>query len=91
MSRHVATRTCVGCGERASQPQLLRFTATPAGLRPDVVRRAPGRGAYLHAAPACWSAFVRRRGPVRSLRLTPGHLERERLLEQLGAAPEISR
>ena len=91
MSRPVAMRTCVGCGERAPQAELLRFTAAPAGLRPDAVRRAPGRGAYLHRAPACWAAFARRRGPVRSLRLTPGHPERERLLAQLGAAPEISR
>ena len=91
MKRHVAMRTCVGCGERAPQAELLRFTAAPAGLRPDVIRRAPGRGAYLHPAPGCWVAFARRRGPVRSLRLTPDHRERERLLAQLGAAPEISR
>ena len=91
MSRPVTMRTCVGCGERAPQAELLRFTAAPAGLRPDVVHRAPGRGAYLHRALACWAAFARRRGPVRSLRLTPAHGERERLLAQLGAAPEISR
>jgi len=91
MSRHVATRTCVGCGQRAPQAELLRLTAASEGLRLDAVRRAPGRGAYLHRAPTCWAAFARRRGPVRSLRLTPGRNERERLLAQLGAAPETPR
>jgi uncharacterized protein len=90
MRRHVAIRTCVGCGQRAPQAELLRFTAA-AGLRPDALRRTPGRGAYLHPAPVCWQAFARRRGPVRSLRLTPGHDERARLLAQLHAAPETPR
>jgi len=91
MSRHVATRTCVGCGQRAPQAEMLRLTAASEGLRLDAARRAPGRGAYLHRVPSCWAAFARRRGPVRSLRLTPGHNERERLLAQLGAAPETPR
>ncbi|TMA56916.1 MAG: YlxR family protein [Deltaproteobacteria bacterium] len=91
MSRHVAMRTCVGCGRRAPQAELLRLTAASEGLRLDTVRRSPGRGAYLHRVPICWAAFVRRRGPVRSLRLTPGHDERQRLFVQLGAAPETSR
>ena len=78
-------RTCVGCGVRAPKDALLRMVAAPDGLSLDAARRAPGRGAYLHRAPTCWEAFVRRRGPVRSLRRAPSRLERERLVATLAA------
>jgi len=87
-------RTCVGCGERAPQRALVRVVAAADGLALDPPgRRAPGRGAYLHAAPACWAAFVRRRGPVRSLRRTPSADERARLVDALAArtSPEVQR
>ncbi|HLK10154.1 MAG TPA: YlxR family protein [Candidatus Binatia bacterium] len=80
-------RTCVGCGRRAPQAALLRFVAAADGLRPDAGPRAPGRGAYLHHATDCWAAFVRRRGPVRSLRRLAGRAERERLVAALAAVP----
>ena len=79
-------RTCVGCGERAEKPSLLRVVAGENGLTPDPGARALGRGAYLHRASNCWAQFTRRRGPVRSLRITPGRGDRERLVEQLVAA-----
>jgi predicted RNA-binding protein YlxR (DUF448 family) len=79
-------RTCVGCGRSAPQGTLLRFVAAGEGLRLDLERRAAGRGAYLHRAPECWTAFVRRRGPVRSLRRSFGRAEREALLAALAAA-----
>ena len=87
-------RTCVGCGERAPQRTLVRLVATADGLALDPPdRRAPGRGAYLHAAPACWTAFTRRRGPVRSLRRTPSVDDRVRLVDALAArtAAEVQR
>jgi len=87
-------RTCVGCGERAPQRTLVRVVAAADGLALDTPRRrAPGRGAYLHAAPPCWTAFARRRGPVRSLRRTPTVEERTRVVATLAAriAPEVQR
>lgn len=81
-------RTCVGCGERAEKPSLLRVVAGQHGLTPDPAARAPGRGAYLHRTSSCWAQFARRRGPVRSLRITPGRGDRERFIEQLVAAGE---
>lgn len=73
-------RTCVGCGTRAPQGALLRFvSAGDGGLTLDPRRGLPGRGAWLHGDPACWSAFVGRRGPVRSLRATPTRAAREAL------------
>jgi uncharacterized protein len=79
-------RTCVGCGARAPKDALTRFVATADGLALDLEGRVPGRGAYLHSALACRAAFVRRRGPVRSLRQTPERAERERLAAALAEA-----
>ena len=78
-------RTCVGCAARAAQGGLLRFVATAEGLRADPARRAPGRGAYVHENPQCFELFVRRRGPVRSLRRSVGRPERERFVAVLTA------
>jgi predicted RNA-binding protein YlxR (DUF448 family) len=78
-------RTCVGCGVRGAQSELIRFVAAPDGLGLDGSRRAAGRGAYLHPQAACWVAFVRRRGSVRSLQHAPSRAERERLVATLAA------
>ena len=78
-------RTCAGCAERAVKGTLLRFVGTADGLQSDPARRAPGRGAYLHADPRCFELFVRRRGPVRSLRRSVGRTERERFVAALTA------
>lgn len=81
----VPIRTCAGCGERADKAMLLRFVATAEGLHADPGRRAPGRGAYLHVDPRCHELFVRRRGPVRSLRRSVGRPEREKFVAALTA------
>ena len=77
-------RTCAGCAGRAAQATLQRFVGTADGLAADPARRAAGRGAYLHGDAGCWAQFVRRRGPVRSLRRSIGRLERERFVATLG-------
>jgi predicted RNA-binding protein YlxR (DUF448 family) len=79
-------RTCVGCGARAPQPTLARFVSRDGELVLDTARRQAGRGAYLHDATSCWSAFVQRRGAVRSLRATPSKATRETLVHTLAAA-----
>jgi hypothetical protein len=76
-------RTCVGCGQRAAQRELVRFVLGAGTLMLDASRRQPGRGAYLHGSPACWDVFTRRRGPVRSLRATPTREQREHLVARL--------
>ena len=81
-------RTCVGCGARAPQGELVRFVALASALALDGRRRQPGRGAYLHREPACWAAFVGRRGAVRSLRATPSRVAREALRDTLAATVE---
>jgi predicted RNA-binding protein YlxR (DUF448 family) len=67
--RHRPVRSCVGCGERAPQQDLLCLALAPDGsLRIVDRRRRMGRTAYLHHRPACWERFTARKGPVRSLR-----------------------
>ena len=78
-------RTCAGCAERAPKATLLRFVGTADGLAADPARRAAGRGAYLHRDPGCFDLFVRRRGPVRSLRRSVARPERERFVASLTA------
>jgi hypothetical protein len=82
-------RTCVGCGERGEKPSLLRVVAGAHGLTLDPGARARGRGAYLHRTSGCWAQFARRRGPVRSLRITPGRDDRERLVKLLAAGGSL--
>jgi uncharacterized protein len=77
-------RTCVGCGQREPKAKLMRMVGTAPGLALGAT--APGRGAYLHVAPACWEAFVRRRGPIRSLRQNASREEREQLVASLHGA-----
>jgi uncharacterized protein len=68
-ARHVPVRTCMGCGQRAPQPTLLRVSVAANGSL-GVVRRAPqcGRCGYLHRRADCWLHFAARKGPIRSLR-----------------------
>jgi uncharacterized protein len=82
-------RTCVGCGARAPQSELVRFVVLASVLALDGRCRQPGRGAYLHRESTCWAAFVRRRGTVRSLRATPSRAAREALLETLATTVEV--
>ena len=71
MSRkeHVPIRSCLGCGERGGQIDMLRITRNDGGrLVIDATRRAGGRGGYLHHSVDCWTRFVQRKGMVRSFR-----------------------
>ncbi|MDI3316530.1 MAG: YlxR family protein [Bacillota bacterium] len=74
--RKLPQRTCIGCGEVEGKRQLLRLVRTPDGeIQVDPTGKRPGRGAYLHADPACVE-----RG------LVPARLERA---FRLRPAPEV--
>ena len=60
-------RTCVGCGRKASQAELVRFAAREGALVPG--RGEPGRGAYTCRRLACFERAVSRRAFNRVLRL----------------------
>lgn len=85
-------RTCVGCGQRSPQAELVRFVSGgDSTLVIDSRRRAEGRGAYLHADASCWRTFGGRRGPIRSLRANPPRPARIALCEALEAVTAVNR
>jgi uncharacterized protein len=59
-------RTCVGCGRKAPQAELVRFAARAGALVPG--RGEPGRGAYTCRRLACFERAVSRRAFSRVLR-----------------------
>ncbi len=60
-------RTCVGCGRKAPQPELVRLRADAGTVVLDRAR-AGGRGAWLHPALACLDRALQRRAFPRALR-----------------------
>ena len=69
--RHVPQRTCVGCRSQLSKRELVRVVRTPAGeVEVDPTGRSPGRGAYLHRDPACWTEGLKKGRLARSLHVT---------------------
>ena len=68
-SSHVPERTCIGCRAKAPRSQLLRLALTASGeLAVDARALMPGRGAWIHADPACLDLAERRRALGRALR-----------------------
>ena len=61
-------RTCVGCGRRAPQSELLRFGSVDSRL--TVGRTVPGRGAYTCRRIVCFERAVASRAFNRVLRRT---------------------
>ncbi|MGZ8794778.1 MAG: YlxR family protein [Gaiellaceae bacterium] len=59
-------RSCIGCGRKAPQGQLLRFAAVDGQLVPG--GGVPGRGAYTCRKLACFERAVSRRAFNRTLR-----------------------
>ena len=64
--RSAPVRTCVGCGRKAPQSELLRFVAKDGALAHG--RREPGRGAYTCRRLACFERAASRRAFARVLR-----------------------
>jgi predicted RNA-binding protein YlxR (DUF448 family) len=59
-------RSCVGCGRKAPQSELLRFVAKDGRLVPGADE--PGRGAYTCRRLSCFERAVSRRAFNRTLR-----------------------
>ena len=62
------TRTCVGCGRKAPQAELLRFVARDGALA--LGPNEPGRGAYVCRRLPCFERAAARRAFNRTLRTT---------------------
>ncbi|NLG56627.1 MAG: YlxR family protein [Rhodococcus sp.] len=88
-------RTCIGCRKRALATDLLRIVVVrgdapgnqgPIVVTPDLRRRLPGRGAWMHLDPECLSLAERRRAFGRALRVS-GQLDLS-AVDQLVAAQQ---
>jgi uncharacterized protein len=65
---HDAIRTCVGCGRKAPNDELLRFVAQEGAL--VLGPTSPGRGAYTCRRLACFERARARNAFNRTLRRT---------------------
>lgn len=70
MPKHIPQRTCVACGAKKAQDELLRVVSQ-SGAPPqiDVKGRAPGRGAYVCRDAACVEKAWTRCALERALKL----------------------
>jgi predicted RNA-binding protein YlxR (DUF448 family) len=66
--RAAPVRSCVGCGRKAPQAELLRFAARDGELIEG--KGVPGRGAYTCKRLACFERARTGRGFARVLRTT---------------------
>jgi predicted RNA-binding protein YlxR (DUF448 family) len=60
------TRSCIGCGRKAPQGELLRFVARDGQLVADA--QEPGRGAYTCRRLSCFERALSRRAFNRALK-----------------------
>jgi len=67
--RHEPVRTCVACRMEAGKRAMVRIVRrADGGAAVDRSGHASGRGAYLHADPACIDIARKRKALDRSLR-----------------------
>jgi predicted RNA-binding protein YlxR (DUF448 family) len=73
-------RTCIGCRQAEGKRGLIRLVRGPdQRVAVDATGRAPGRGAYLHAARTCWEKALKGATMNHALKITPGPEEVEAL------------
>lgn len=88
----VPQRTCVACRQVEGKRALIRVVRTPGGtVEVDTTGRKNGRGAYLHADPACWDTALKRKALQHALKTELSDVDRSALeahRASLGPAPE---
>lgn len=82
---HEPERTCLGCGQRGRQKDLIRLSWVDGQLMPDASR---GRGGYLHRSADCWQLFLTRKGHYRAFHAEVDRAAKARLVERLKAIRE---
>ncbi|GAO05466.1 YlxR family protein [Anaeromyxobacter sp. PSR-1] len=75
-------RTCIGCGAKAPQRELVRLKVMGDRVTVDREQRG-GRGAWLHAAPPCLERAAKRRAFARALRAEGVRADAETLRVEL--------
>ncbi|MDZ4339976.1 MAG: DUF448 domain-containing protein [candidate division NC10 bacterium] len=78
-------RTCVGCGRKRGQGELVRISAGPAGLTVQF-GRGDGRGAYLCLDARCLESVIKRKALQKVLKADLGPLSVAHLREAIDRA-----
>ena len=74
--KRIPERTCIACRQIAGKRTLVRLVRTvTGGVEVDPTGRKNGRGAYLHADPACWDLALRRGTLNSALKVTVGEAD----------------
>ena len=82
-SKHVATRTCLTCGQKLPQKELVRIVRTPEGrVEIDLNKKKVGRGAYLCVRESCWEQGLSKVPLERALRISIPLQTKEYLIAQ---------
>lgn len=84
-ARPVPERTCVGCGRRRGQGEMVRFSSSLAGLRVHL-ERGEGRGAYCCPDIGCLERAVKRKALQKALGGDLGPLSVQQLREAIDQA-----
>ena len=88
--KHVAIRTCIGCGSQRPKRELIRVVRTPEGdLVADATGRRAGRGAYLDPSTECLDKGLAAGSLARALEKTASDEQRARLLEEVAALARL--
>ena len=83
-------RTCVACHTVRAKRELGRIVRSPAGeLTVDLRGKAPGRGAYLDADPACLDRGLREGVLAKALEIPIDSVTAERLRVELDEAARV--
>ena len=75
-------RTCLGCGARDDNTELIRLRA---GAEGELIRddSGSGRGGYLHRGKVCWEKFTRRKSVYRAFHVEISKTAKQKLVEAL--------
>jgi len=80
--KRMPQRTCVACGAKKDQSQLIRIVqGTDADLVIGGSRRTPGRGAYICPSRQCWEKALKGTRLEHALRATLSNENRAALLQ----------
>ncbi len=88
MASHEPVRLCIGCRTRENTTNLVRValdtTSDSRSLVIDERRVLPGRGAWLHRDPKCFSIALQKRAFARAFR---GPVDSETIAQALQKLP----
>ncbi len=86
--KHVPQRMCVACRQVKPKRELLRIVRTPQGrVEIDPTGKKSGRGAYLCATYACWTAALKKKHLEQAFETTVSEEDRAALESYAATLP----